>query len=175
MGMQSMNTERGRPMAEAQRARPMEYYNPRVLILGICFFWGVAMGFCLFYFSPPKQMLTAEQPAAGNRPEPVQTPMTAQERRRLDEPALADVAPALNTAARQPAFETMNVEPHMPAVTTEGGLTGRTAQPLVFRNDRPYPARAPASPPPSAFSSARGTPARAPVPAAPPPIPELMP
>ncbi len=151
-------------MAEAQRARPVEYYNPRVLILGVCFFWGVAMGFCLFYFSPPQQMLGSAAPAVpGDEPATPRTQLTAQERRRVDEPALAQVEPAPDTAARRPAFETMVVTPPTPAVTADGGLTGRTAQPLARRNDRPYSAPQPLRPAPR------------PVLAAPPPIPELMP
>lgn len=150
-------------MADAQRARPMEYYNPRPLILGMCFCWGVAMGFCLFYFSPPKQMMGPEQNAGANQPEAPKSQLTDQERRRVGTPTLVEVAPAPETAARRPAFETMTVEPHMPAVTTEGGLTGRTAQPLARQNPRPYsaptPSRRPATPPAME----------------PPPIPELMP
>lgn len=150
-------------MAEAQRARPMEYYNPRVLILGACFCWGVAMGFCLFYFSPPQQMMGPAQSAAAAPAEP-RAQLTDQERRRVDVPMLEDVTPAPTTSTQLPAFETMPIEPHMPAVTTEGGLTGRTAQPLARLNPRPYsnPAPAPRAPAPAA-------------PAAPPPIPELMP
>jgi hypothetical protein len=55
----------------------------------------------------------------------------------------------------------MTIDPHMPAVTTEGGLTGRTAQPLALVNTRPY--------------SDPATERRPTTPAAPPPIPELMP
>lgn len=150
-------------MAEAQRApRPMEYYNPRLLILGLCFVWGVAMGFCLFYFSPPKQMLGPEQANPSAQPEIQRTALTDQERRRVDAPTLAEVAPAPESSTRLPAFETMIIEPHMPPVTTEGGLTGRTAQPLAARNPRPYsdptPVRRAPQPPLEA-----------------PPIPELMP
>ncbi len=149
-------------MAETQRARPVEYYNPRPLILGICFCWGVAMGFCLFYFSPPKEMMPPERSAGSAQPETPRAQLTDQERRRVGEPTLVEVAPAPETSARQPAFETMTIEPHMPAVSTEGGLTGRTARPLVLQNLRPYsdPAPAPRAPP---------------RPPAPPPIPELMP
>ncbi len=149
-------------MAEAQRARPMEYYNPRFLILGICFFWGVAMGFCLFYFSPPKQMAGPAQPEGGGLTAAPRAQLTDQERRRVDEPQLFPVEPAPAAAAPKPAFETMTIEPHMPAVTAEGGLTGRTAQPLAQLNARPY-----SNPPPARRASS--------APAAPPPIPELMP
>jgi hypothetical protein len=148
-------------MAETQRVRPTEYYNPRPLILGMCFCWGVAMGFCLFYFSPPKQMMPPEQRGGNNVPDAPRSQLTDQERRRIDEPQLADVQPAPETSTQLPAFETMIIEPHMPAVTTEGGLTGRTAQPVARRPERPYSDPAPAR--------------RAPTPAAPPPIPELMP
>ncbi len=149
-------------MAEAQRARPMEYYNPRPLVLGICFCWGVAMGFCLFYFSPPKQMMGPAQDAGVNQPETRRAQLTDQERRRVGEPTLVEVAPAPEPSARQPAFETMTIEPRMPVVSNEGGLTGRTARPLAWRNPRPYSDPAPA-------------PRAQPAPAAPPPIPELMP
>ena len=149
-------------MAEAQRARPMEYYNPRPLILGMCFCWGVAMGFCLFYFSPPKQMMGPEQNTGENEPQTPRNQLTDQERRRVGAPTLVDVAPAPEATAKLPMFETMTVEPHMPAVTTDGGLTGRTAQPLARQNLRPY----------SAPTPTRRTPAPA---LEPPPIPELMP
>ncbi len=150
-------------MAEAQRAaRPVEYYNPRLLILGLCFSWGVAMGFCIFYFSPPQQMAGPTQTNGTEQPEVQRVQLTDQERRRADAPTLAEVSPAPETAARAPAFETMSIEPHMPPVTTEGGLTGRTARPLAARNPRPYSDPAPVR--------------RAPAPPVEaPPIPELMP
>lgn len=147
-------------MAEASRTRPIEYYNPRTLILGVCFFWGVVMGFCLFYFAPPKQMSDPNQ-TNSTQTEPVRSTMSEVERRRLDTPNIAEVAPAPDPVASQrPRMETLELEPPAPTLTTEGGLTGRTAHALT---SQPNAAAQPA---------AR---ARPPTPSTPPPIPELMP
>lgn len=147
-------------MAEAARPRPVEYYNPRPLILGICFFWGVAMGFCLFYFAPPKQM-TDQNQNRGEEVAPARTTMSEIERRRLDTPNIAEVAPAPEPAASQrPRMETFELEPPAPALSTEGGLTGRTAPALT--------------PQPNAVAQPqqRRRPQQA---LTPPPIPDLMP
>lgn len=148
-------------MAEAVRPRPVEYYNPRPLILGICFFWGVVMGFCLFYFAPPKQMTDPNQ-TRGEEVTPARTTMTEIERRRLDTPNIAEVAPAPEpTASQGPRMETLDLEPPAPTLSTEGGLTGRTAPALTPQPDptaaQPVPRR------------------RQPQVLAPPPIPDLMP
>ena len=149
-------------MAEAPRPRPVEYYNPRPLILGICFFWGIAMGFCLFYFAPPKQM---GGPESGPKPEDILTPAPASPGVRRNEgiPDIATVTPAPETVQeKRPSLETMELEPPTPILSTEGGLTGRTAHPL-----RPSGERSVSSP---------SQPVRRPQqPAALPPIPELMP
>ena len=149
-------------MAEAPRPRPVEYYNPRPLILAICFFWGVAMGFCIFYFSPPKQMT-----GGTTTPTPAPVPVTAKDlttRRNEDLPTVTPVSIAPERAAPvESAFKTMELEPPLPALTTGGGLTGRTAQPINRQNLRPLSeptAPRTTSPPPYT---------------APPPIPELMP
>lgn len=151
-------------MAEAPRSRPIEYYNPRPLILGICFLWGVGVGFCLFYFSPPKQMGGGAEPP---KPEPVQASTSSPIDRRnenVPKPAEISNAPAV-AAPERPRLETMIIEPPQPILTTEGGLTGRTARPLTVPPLAPTsPVQPPVSPP--------GSPPRMPTP---PPIPELMP
>lgn len=157
-------------MADAPRHRPVEYYNPRPMILGLCFFWGIAMGFCLFYFAPPKQMM---RPEAAAVPAPVvPAALTDRERRRLDTPNIADVAPAPEEAQDQrPRLETMTFEPPPPLLTTEGGLTGRTARPLDI-----VAAPLPASLQPAAPQPGQMRPQTQPYAApAPPPIPELFP
>lgn len=150
------------PMAEAPRPRPVEYYNPRPLILAACFFWGVAMGFCIFYFSPPKQMSGSTSPDA---PKPIPNPsrdLTA--RRNEDVPAVTPVPiTPERKASAEPVFKTMVLEPPLPPLTTEGGLTGRTAHSI--NRQRPQSLSSPAptvAPPPPVFT-------------APPPIPELLP
>ncbi|MCD8141217.1 MAG: hypothetical protein LUE17_15880 [Planctomycetaceae bacterium] len=148
-------------MAEAARQRPIEYYNPRPLILGICFFWGVVMGFCLFYFAPPKQMTDSTQ-GRSEETMPVRSTMSELERRRLDTPNIAEVAPAPDpvTSAR-PRMEVLELEPPAPILSTEGGLSGRNAHTLA-----PQPDSTSQQPP------QRRRPTQV---AAPPPIPELMP
>lgn len=144
-------------MAEAARPRPMEYYNPRPLILGICFCWGIVMGFCLYYFRPP------EQPAPPARTgtetaEPV-TATGVRPDRAADLPVITPVDDRTPTVAARPNLLTMELEPPPAILTTEGGLTGRVAAPP--QQGAP---RMPSVPP------TRGAPMTAP-----PPIPELMP
>lgn len=152
-------------MAEAPRPRPVEVYNPRPLILGICFFWGIAMGFCLFYFAPPKQM--GGQGDDGKENVLVPTPTSDLETRRREN--TPDIAPVLATPetlqqANRLKIETMEMDPPAPILTTEGGLTGRTAHILRQRvRDTSRPATQPLRP---------GTRPSTPIP---PPIPELMP
>lgn len=155
-------------MADVPRPKPVEYYNPRLLILGICFFWGIAMGFCIFYFSPPKQMLGQGQTNGGQQDVVPVATMSDRERRRLDAPDIASVEPTPETVqtASRLKIETMEMEPPMPVLTTEGGLTGRTTALPGQRQQwqaSPSAAQSPETRPrPPAFS-------------APPPIPELMP
>ena len=149
-------------MAEAPRPRPAEYYNPRPLILGICFFWGVAMGFCLFYFSPPKQMtrVVVDDPVTGDLPA---SPETEEERRKRGLPTISPVTPTLEPdVPHRPGLETMDLEPLFPVLTTEGGLTGRTARPLAQHGQRRP-------------STAVQPPSTRPPMTTPPPIPDLMP
>lgn len=116
-------------MADVPRQRLVEYYNPRPMILGLCFFWGIVMGFCLFYFAPPKQMMRSEY-----QPDPtpvIQSGMSERERRHLDTPNITLVEPAPEEPQTQrPRFETMDIELAPPHLSTDGGLTGRTARPL---------------------------------------------
>ena len=146
-------------MAETARQRPVDYYNPRPLILGVCFFWGVIMGFCLYFFRAPEQRLdnTQEQSAtAALPPVPVQSEL---ERRRMDAPSIAAVEPApAIPAASRPTLEQIQLEPPPALLTTEGGLTGRNARMLGNRMAQP--------PPRIPFRQG---------PMTPPPLPELMP
>ena len=144
-------------MAETTlRPRQIEYYNPRPLVLTMCFFWGVVMGFCLFYFSPPKQLTQPEQA-------PVQTPVpqtptkTVEDRRTEGVPTVTSITD--EQLPQKPRFETMDFPLPPVPLTTEGGMTGRYAPPPAPLSSRP-----PVAPMPS-------------VPADPlaPPIPELMP
>jgi hypothetical protein len=129
----------------------------------LCFFWGVAIGFCLFYFAPPKQMLGVGQTDGGQEDILPQATMTEIERRRLDTPDIADVAPATEAVqTNRLRIETMELEPPAPVLTTEGGLNGRTAR----MPGQQY----------SGQSLTRPNSVRPPQPMlAPPPIPELMP
>lgn len=142
-------------MPEAIRPRQVEYYNPRPLILGICFFWGVAMGFCLYFFRAPEQTVVVQQPAAPTAPTAVLE--TPEQRRVEGVPSITHVD-TQQAAPTRPRFETMEFPPPAPALTTAGGLSGRTATDL-----RP-PART--QPTPSGRPVYQTTP---------PPIPELMP
>ncbi len=157
-------------MAETPRPKPVEYYNPRPLILGVCFFWGVAMGFCLFYFSPPKQIA---DPGYGREQTEVvlpKNPASDLERRRSGTPDIAPVTPAPKSVVpARPRLESMEIDPPTPSLTTEGGLTGRTAHLLL-----PTQPRAPSQRPPSESGTLRPTrkpPAGSPTP----PLPELFP
>jgi hypothetical protein len=153
-------------MADAPRPKPVEYYNPRLLILGLCFFWGIAMGFCMFYFAPPKQMLgQSQRDGAQQDVVPVAT-MSDRERRRIDAPDIATVEPTPETiqTANRLKIETMEMEPPIPILTTEGGLTGRTTH--ILGQGRGQTPSAGSSPEPRA---------RPPALSQPPPIPELLP
>lgn len=142
-------------MADTPRPRPIEYYNPRPLILGMCFFWGIVMGFCLFYFSPPQQLMPPPPPPP-ETPTETQT-MSPEERRKQGLPTVQPVD--VETAPQKPGFETMDFPLPQMTLTTEGGLTGKTALPLT-----PAAAR-PAVPTPEAMQANPLSP----------PIPELMP
>lgn len=146
-------------MADAPRPRPVEYYNPRPLILGICFFWGIAVGFCLFYFAPPKQMGGTQSPDVEDAP--AAPTMSVEEKRRLGTPEITSVTPAPDVPETpRLRFETLVVEPPFPTLTAEGGMTGRTAHVLRQRSGRRPPAQ---------------TDPQQRRPMTPPPIPELMP
>lgn len=155
-------------MADAPRPRPVEYYNPRPLILGICFFWGIAIGFCLFYFAPPKQMMGVGQNDGNKEDTLPTTTMSERERRHLDTPNIADVAPTPEVVqTNRLRIETMEMEPPAPVLTTEGGLNGRTAHVLRQRDRQYYSGQSVGQP-------AQSRP-RQPTMMTPPPIPELMP
>lgn len=148
-------------MTEAPRMKPVEYFNPRPIILGLCFLWGIGVGFCLFYFSPPKQIAGKVETA---QPEQAPAAPNPQPDRWGGAPATTEISatPATAEPAR-PKLETMVIEPPPPVLTTEGGLSGRTAHPLTVKPPRPS-----AEPQPS-------SPVRPPQTLSPPPIPELMP
>lgn len=149
-------------MAEAPRPRQVEYYNPRGLILGVCFFWGVVMGFLLFYLSPPKVLPGQDKPPQDEQAAGPAAPGLPN--RHENVPVITAVPLAPEAQSQRPRLETMVLEPPTPALTTEGGLTGRTAQPLTTGTTRPQagspPARRPQQPQ---------------VMDGPPPIPDLMP
>lgn len=148
-------------MAEAPRPRAVEYYNPRPLLLGICFFWGIAVGFSLFYFAPPSKINSPPPPPPP--PPPVEASTLPGERRWENVPEILNVTPDTDApVSQQPRMETLVIEPPVLALNTEGGLTGRTAQPLTVPSLRPTPSTPGVRPPPTRVQ-------------APPPMPELMP
>ncbi|MCC8108519.1 MAG: hypothetical protein LIQ30_05615 [Planctomycetes bacterium] len=159
-------------MAEAPRPRPVEYTSPRPLILGLCFFWGIAVGFCFFYFAPPKQMTDQGQSGSAATDAAPQATMSEIERRHIATPNITPVEPTPEAVVDdRPRLETMEMEPPTPVLTTEGGLTGRTAHLLL-------PTTPPSSAAQSPFSTAPAQPATPSRPSGgmtPPPIPELMP
>lgn len=142
-------------MPDAARPRPVEFYNPRPLILSVCFLWGVAMGFCIFYFSPPEERPARVEVATDGSATPAPEPG-----RRLPElpnvASIPDIPEALrNNKVRIEDFE---IVPPQAVLTTEGGITGRTAKAPGANPIRPgEPSRGPAISPMA------------------PPIPELMP
>lgn len=142
-------------MAEAVRSRPVEYYNPRPLILGICFFWGIVMGFGLYFFRAPEQIA---QPAVQSPPPATEIPAAPGTGRNEGVPTITSVEPMTGAPAR-PNLMTMELDPPLAVMTTEGGLTGRNATP---------PTRASAG----AGAAAIG---RRPTLTSPPPLPDLMP
>lgn len=144
-------------MAEAPRPRPIEYYNPRGLILGICFVWGIAVGFLLFYMAPPKVIPTQGSGKQEGETTAAPTQTTGRDEQIL--PPIADVQVAPATV--RPRLESMILESPPPILTPEGGLTGRTAPPLAPR-------------PAGGSDSPRRTPDAQPF-IAPPPIPDLPP
>lgn len=145
--------------AAAARSRPVEYYNPRPLILVLCFIWGTAVGFSLNFFRDREDLSAQPQNNAASHPVAAPTAPSELERRRQDTPNIAEVAPTPVTAtAARPTIEDIEIAPPDAVLTTEGGLTGRTAAPLARR---PQPDPRP--------------PGRAPGPPRPPPIPDLFP
>lgn len=142
-------------MVDAARPRQLEFYNPRPLILGVCFFWGVIMGFCLFYFSPPQDLSGRPNPVDDD---PVAVPVDTT--RRLPElPSVTNIPEAPDAIRNNKVtIEEYEVTPPQAVLTTEGGITGKTAKAPGSRSTRPNaPPRAPATSPMA------------------PPIPELMP
>ncbi|MDR2390590.1 MAG: hypothetical protein LBE84_02770 [Planctomycetota bacterium] len=118
-------------MAEIIRPRLIEYYNPRPLILGVCFCGGMIAGFFLYLLRTPEMpgiaqpIQTVEGPAAPpNRQRGI-------DRRQEGVPAIAGVEPTpAPIAGQRPNFETMGIDPPPVALTTEGGLTGKNARPI---------------------------------------------
>ena len=146
-------------MAETARPKPVEHTSPRPLILGICFDWGVAMGFGLNFFRTPDSANPPGMPAA-NPPEDVAKAVASEKDRRLaDMPSITQVEPLpLPTVNAKPSLATIELEPPPAVLTTDGGLTGRTASLPGAPAARPTP-----------------FPNRQPRQVTPPPIPELMP
>lgn len=150
-------------MAEIVRPRLIEYYNPRPLILGVCFCGGMVAGFFLYLLRTP------EMP--GIAP-PIQTPevpaipanrQTGIERRQEGVPVIAGVEPTpAPTGGQRPSFETMEINPPPVALITEGGLTGKNARPIDEKGRRSLR-------PAETWNQA------APTISVPPPLPDLMP
>ncbi|MCC8190137.1 MAG: hypothetical protein LIP77_05790 [Planctomycetes bacterium] len=147
-------------MAEMARPRPVEYYNPRPLILGLCFLWGIGVGFLLFYLAPPTETVArAPTPTDAVPPAPPPEPRD----RQGQAPPITLVPETVDApTVRRQTLEEIDLPPPAAALTTAGGLTGRTA-PMP----RPATARPPAAEPASA-------PLRPPRPTQP-PIPDLLP
>lgn len=147
-------------MPEATRVRPIEYHSPRGLILGICFVWGIGVGFSINFFRGTDTVGQQDPVKNEQTTTAVRTMPTELERRRQDIPNVADVDPTPSLAsATRSTIEDVVVEPPSAILTTEGGLTGRTAAPLNVTR------RAPA-----ATGQGAGSPL-----VAPPPIPDLSP
>lgn len=145
--------------AAAARPRPVEYYNPRPLILVLCFIWGAAVGFSLNFFRDQEDLSAQPQNPAASHPVTSPAGPSELERRRQDTPNIAEVAPTpVTPTAARPTIEDIAIGPPNAVLTTEGGLTGRTAAPLTQR--------APSAP---------SAPGRASGPPRPPPIPDLFP
>lgn len=146
-------------MTEAPRIRPVESFNPRPYLLGLCFLWGIGVGFCLFYFSPPKQIAGKVEAPPPEQPQVASKPRIRDE----DVPATTVIPDAPTAEPARPRLENMQIESPAPILTTEGGLSGRTAAPLTVKPQRPSAPQTPVRtrPPPPMQQ--------------PPPIPELMP
>lgn len=147
-------------MAEATRIRPSEVRNPRPLILAICFIWGIAMGFSINFFRTPETPFASPPAQPTPETEALRPPVSELERRHQDTPNIAQVEPAPQIGKQlRPTLEDIDVPAPALQLTTEGGLTGKTAS---------YPGARAAQPglsPPSGPSAPR----------TPPPLPDLMP
>lgn len=136
-------------MPEVARARPRgeDFRNLRPLILTVCFVWGVVLGFTLNFFRTPEnvnQAATQNQQAGQSAPDAAQSskPMTELERRHAGTPAIAPIEPAPQPSnTNRLLIEDAVIAAPQVNLTTEGGLTGRTA-PRPRLN-----AAAPAAPP----------------------------
>lgn len=130
-------------MPEVSRIRNEEFNNLRPLILFLCFVWGVAMGFMLNFFRPPEvDPATLAQNRAVAQSQAAAAPQLSEtERRYAGAPTIANIDPApLPASAARMSFEDAVIEPPNVVLTTQGGLTGKTAS-------RPNLAAAPASVP----------------------------
>lgn len=152
-------------MSEPASPRPVEYYNPRPLILGLCFFWGVVIGFCLFYFSPPKNLSVQTTQQTTTDFTPAGPTRTLEERRNQGIPNSSSVDTTVNMPVRR-GFESLDLVPPIVVLTTEGGLTGKTARPLSPSTTRQTPT--------AILPEIPGVPVT-PVAPAEPPLPDLMP
>lgn len=145
-------------MAEPARPRPVEYYSPRPLILGLCFCWGVVIGFGLYYFRPPESLPAIDTGSGRTNDTPSPAAVSNPAGRFGDAPAIASIEPTPSIPAdSRPSFLASEWQLPPPLLTTDGGLTGRNAQAPIHPSRRP--------PEPAATPSMTR----------PPPLPELMP
>ena len=144
-------------MAEQIRQRPIEFYNPRPMILGVCFFWGIVMGFSLNFFREPEIIEEPKKPPTEGTPSDDKPSRNPEDERLQNVPKIASIDDTA-TIVRRPSIDELDVPAPAVSLSTDGGLTGRTALP----------------PTPRAPGSAGGGQYR-PAPTGPPPIPDLLP
>lgn len=131
-------------MPELARAQSEEFVSPRFLILGLCFIWGVGVGFALNFFrtpepdvAPPTQAAPPSQPRRDTA-----AALNDLDRRADEAPAIAVVEPAaVPLQSDRSGFENMDIAPPAVLISPEIGLNGLTA-----RERRSQPAAPPGMP-----------------------------
>lgn len=136
---------------EAVRPRPAEYYNPRPLILGLCFIWGIVMGFSLQYFRPVETPIVTTSQTNTPETQPITQPSKAEQTSRRDSaPPVADVdAQFPLNIVQKTTMDNIVISPPPALLTTEGGLTAKLAEPIESSPKPVQPSkRSPANWPP---------------------------